>query len=351
MINKIRFNNIFNNLLVIVLVLTMLLFISCGSGYGNEKHILDLEFHKGTKGLDFEMFGLMPEFYEDTAFRLSVNLFNQGAYDIPSTNGGFINLNLEKDHLCITSDGKTCVSGDSGNKILIGESSQLRGKSILNPTGDFEIKDFYILVKGVDKQSKQSTTVAVTACYQYMTDLVTEVCLDPYYYDITKIDKPCEVKDLSFSGQGSPLSISNIETKMLSSGKQKVRPMFVITFQNSGNGKVINKDMVEKVCSSSTLPPNAFNVAHLRNIEFLNGKYFYNSDNIAGSNIQCDSSLVKGINLKSGTAKIVCSVKDTSENIIGSEIGTISTQMKIVVDYGYTMTESKKVTINSLDAK
>lgn len=348
--NMLMPEKLYNKLIILLLVIILTMLTSCSGGYGDEKHVLDIEFHKGTNGVDFNIIGLMPEIYEDTNFKLAVNLFNKGAYDIlPGL--GYVNLNLEKDYMCLadtaSSGAKQCSDGTDTIRML-GESlqeQQLKGRSMANPPGDFELVEYYVLARLIDKQSFEHTSnIGISACYQYKTDLITEVCIDPFFYELGVIEKPCKVESKSFSGQGAPLSITKIETQMLSEGEDSVRPMFIITIQNAGNGEVIHKDMIDKVCTSSHLPSNAFNIVHLKSVEFLNGIYKFDRDD-ENSNIECTfSNKQKETRLKNKKAEIKCVTKQP----ITSDIGTISTQMKIVIDYGYTLSKSQQIKIKRI---
>ncbi len=346
---------------IIAMLILSLFILSCSSN-GNERHTLDLEFHKGINGVEFDMKGLMPEIYENTAFKLFVNVLNKGAYDVQPS-GGFANLNLEKDYMCIT-DGFVCIDKNDPD-ISIKQIGPLAGRSVANPAGEFLPLEYYVLAKEIDKQSFEHTSVvAVNLCYQYQTELVTDICLDPYYYEQAVTDKPCNVKDLSFSNQGAPLAITKIENKMLSDGQSKVRPMFVIYIRNSGNGEVINKEFINEVCTAAHLPSDtfdathAFDVAHLKSIELMNGKYKFDV-NAQQNTLECDflydthdsqktssQNAVKNteVRIKDDEGKIKCVAKEP----IGEETGTISTQMKIVFDYGYLTTESQPVVIKHL---
>lgn len=341
---------LYNKLIILLLVIILSILSSCSGGYGKEKHVLDIEFHKGTNGVDFDVVGLIPEIYEDTTFKLAVNLFNKGAYDI-LPGSGYVNLNLEKDYMCLadtaSSDAKQCSDGVDTIRML-GESlqeQQLKGRSMANPPGDFELIEYNVLARPIDKQSfEHISNIGISACYQYKTDLITEVCIDPFFYELGVIEKPCKVESKSFSGQGAPLSITKIETQILSDGENSVRQMFIITIQNAGNGEIIHKDMVDKVCTSSHLPSNAFNVVHLKSVEFLNGVYKFDRDD-ENSNIECTfSNKQKETRLKNKKAEIKCVTKQP----ITSDIGTISTQMKIVIDYGYTLSKSQQIKIKRI---
>jgi hypothetical protein len=328
---------------LILLVVTMLLITACSSG--DEQHTLDLDFHKGTKGIEFDVLGIMNEVYEGTSFKVALNVFNKGAYDLPNTNGGYINLNLEKDYMCF-SDGQKCINTNDPRSALR-DLGDMKGKSVLNPTGDFDVFEYYIMTKKIDKQSfEHISTIGLSLCYQYQTDLITDACIDPYFYEQSQIEKPCVVKDLSFSSQGSPLVITKIESKMLSDGQNKVKPMFIIHVLNNGRGEVIHKDMVDQVCTAASLPPNAFNTVHLREFEFMIGDTLYKYDReLENKNLKCDFLNNKEeTKLNEGKAKIRC----TALKPIGPEIGTITTQLKMVFDYGYTYSESKSIAIKRL---
>ena len=342
---------------IIALLIISLFMLSCSTG-GNERHTLDLEFHKGINGVEFDLQGILPEVYEKTAFKVFVNVFNKGAYDVQPSSG-FVNLNLEKDYMCIT-DGFTCI--DKNDVILpIMQIGPLAGRSVANPAGEFLPLEYYVLAKEIDKQSFEHTSiVALNLCYKYQTELITDICLDPYYYEPALTDKPCNVKDLSFSNQGAPLSIFKIENKMLSDGKNKVRPMFIIYIRNSGNGEVINQNYLNEVCTAAPLPSDAFNLAHLKSIELMNGKYKFDVTSQQNT-LECDfmydtlpspenlAQLNEGavkntaVRLKNNEGKIKCVAKEP----IGEETGTISTQIKVVFYYGYLATESTLLLLNA----
>ena len=327
----------------LLLVFILLFITSCGDG--GETHTIDLDFHKGTKGVEFDVLGVMGEIYEDTAFKIIINVFNNGAYDLPEANGGYVNLNLEEDYMCL-SDGQNCLTTQNAGA-AIKPLGYLKGKSIFNPSGDFEILKYYVHVKDIDKQSFQHTSnVGISLCYQYQTDLITDICIDPYFYEQSTIEKPCVVKDLTFSGQGAPLVVTKIENKMLSDGKDSVRPMFIIHVSKTGDGEIINKEMVNKVCTADPLGPNAFNVVHLRELEFMVGNTLYKHDiNNENSNLKCNFLNKKSeTKLNQGKAKIKC----TAIKPINKDSGTFSTQLKMIFDYGYTYSKSKSVVIKRL---
>jgi len=341
------------NVAIFFIILQLLFVIGC-SGQ-KQKHTIDLEFKKGTDALGFDIIGLLPEIYEGTSFKITLNVFNKGAYDLPETEGGFISLNLEEDYMCLPggdAENEYC-STDKGPLVSrIGMASQLRGRSFSNPSGDFEVIEYPILVKEIEQQSIQHDSyVGVTACYKYQTELISELCLDPTFYEPGQLNKPCSPKDLNFNSQGAPVAITNIEVKMLSDGKNKVKPFLIIHLQNKGNGEVIHKDHVEKVCSSKALSPNTYNTIHLRSLEFLGGKYKFENTygppgttvELSGNTLDCDFvNMDRETKMVNGKAKISCTAKTS---IAAPEYSAMLTQLKIVLDYGYTFTESEKITI------
>ncbi|MBT4823746.1 hypothetical protein HN695_06735 [Candidatus Woesearchaeota archaeon] len=348
-----QFKKIIIKATLFFIILQLLFVVGC-SGQ-KQKHTIDLEFKKGTDGLNFDIIGLLPELYEQSSFKITLNVFNKGAYDLPETNSGFVSLNLEDDYMCLPggdAENEYCNT-EKGNLIFhLGDDSQLRGRSFSNPDGDFEIIEYPILVKKIDQQSFQHDVfVGVTACYRYQTELVSELCIDPTFYEPGQLNKPCSPKDLSFSSQGAPVAITNIEVKMLSYGKNKVKPFLIIHLQNKGNGEVIHKDHVEDVCSSKALSPNTYNTIHLRSIEFLGGKYKFENEyndvatfvGDAGETLECDFiNQNKETRMRDGKAQIRCTAKTP---IAAPEYSAMLTQLKVVLDYGYTFTESEKITI------
>lgn len=319
-------------LIILVFVLSLLL-VSCTSS----RPLVDIDFHKGTNGVNFEMLGLLKEIYENNYLEINVNVFNEGAYDVPQQEG-YLNIGLEKEYVCVYDEGAEdhCSSDESSI-----QDFGLRGRNVLNPKGDFTLKTYGLWIKKIDPQSySHDAVITATVCYDYMNDLMTEVCIDPHFYDLSPVPKACEVKDLNFDSQGSPLAIEKIEVKMMAEGKDNIKPMFLIHIKNKGRGEVVHKDKIKDVCSASSLSYKSFNVVHLKNVEYSGGKYKYNPE--SGENtIECTVGNEKETRLKDGIAVIKC----TTATAIPRTDETYVAQLKVELEYGYTESKSEKITI------
>ncbi len=101
---------------------------------------------------------------------------------------------------------------------------------------------------------------------------MTELCVDTDVYGLRPGEKACNSKDLAFNeGQGGPVAVTNIETKMLlDSDEDKVKPQLIIHIENKGNGEVISKGTFEHDIFSFGL----YNLSNLPSLNNLNNLYY-----------------------------------------------------------------------------
>jgi len=137
---------------------------------------------------------------------------------------------------------------------------EIKGKSIFSPNGDQELITINARTKRIGTQSEtQPSTILATACYPYKTIFGSSVCIDTDIYGTRRGQKVCSIKDLKFSeGQGAPVAITKIETRMLPQDNNLVKPHFLIHIENKGNGEVVELK-VEQACTSERLDYRSFN--------------------------------------------------------------------------------------------
>ncbi len=314
---------------IIILLFGIILLFLVGCTTGNTQNS-EREYHHGTQGIEFEMHGLLDKMYEGTPFQVIVQLYNKGAYDISEA---YVVMTLENDYMQIS----------KGEQL---HAFSLAGKSLLNPVGDFSLETFDVQTKKIDKTSQyHDSVVTITACYKYMTDVITEVCIDPHFYDLSPTKKACEVKDLSLGDQGAPVAITDVEVKMLPNGEEFVRPQFIIHVRNVGNGNVINfkDDGIKKVCTQQQLDYQNWNLVQLSSIAFNNQNYQFDALKKGKNNIEClPDPTDKLLRLKDNEAVIRCTVAGDG---ISKKEAAYLTQLYIKLDYGYIVSKSQQIHI------
>jgi len=215
---------------------------------------------------------------------------------------------------------------------------EIKGKSIFNPEGDNDLITLIARTKQISVQSEtQSSTIFATACYPYKTILGTSICVDTDIYGIRKGEKACDIRDLSFpKGQGAPVSITKIETRMLPEiDENLVKPHFFIHIENEGNGEVIDLVKVEDVCTNKPLNYTDFNSIQIK-VE-LSGRTLDCSVDDKGPGIET-------IRLRDKEDLVRCTLEE------GIDIGrdAYTAPLRIELEYGYTFTISKDIIIEKV---
>ncbi len=341
------------NLILIIGILILLVLVGCNMNGGGDRPITDVDVRKGTEGLVMGFTKNAPpervfERSKDESsgiFPVGVELKNKGASDIEN---GILVFGFEKDYVDVAD-----ASGqleDSGCKELNGESINyekcgfdIKGKSIFNLEGDEEFIRINAQTKKIGAQSEtQPSTILATACYQYNTSFGSSVCVDTDVYGIRKGKKACNIVDLQFSeGQGAPVTITKVETRMLPSEEDKIKPHFLIHVENKGNGEVINPEkdkedpniyIYEKACTSKPLKYTDFNTLKVNAW-------------LSGVKLECnaDDDLVR---LKDKEDIIRCTLEE--QGGIPSNRDAYTAPLKVELEYGYTFTISKDIIIEKI---
>ena len=268
----------------------------------------------GSQGILMEFLTNAPpsEIYEDYPFQVGVILENVGAYDIKN---GFISFTIEEDYMELMNQNEGVVR------------FSLKGKSISLPTGDQLIKIIKAKTKKIDEQSeKHESTILTSVCYQYQTKKDITICIDTDIHNLKKMQKVCIVKDITLTPQGAPVAITKIESEMLPAEDDNlIKPAFKIQIKNVGNGKVIDKDKISDICSSEPLEHKELNTVDIKVM-------------LSNEELECKPEPLK---LKSNEDEVRCIL----EKGIPKDRATYTSPLTIELDYGYTYSISKKVTI------
>ena len=344
-------------------ILSLLVIAGCKGSDKNKNPITDVDIRKGTEGLLMEFLPNAPpaNVFEDGSFPISLKLKNAGAFDIVDNTEtkeviekSIIVLGFEKAYVGIK-------QGEERQEFSI------KGKSVFNPLGD---EEFISINAGAKKIGGQSEThpsaIFATACYPYQTILGASVCIDPDVLGQNKGLKACAVKDLDFEdGQGAPVAVTKIETRMLPQDGAKIKPHFIIHVKNTGNGQVIKNGktkpedrntVIEKACSNEPLNYKDFNTLKVKAI-------------LSGAELDCDPAAgiqkTAEVRLREKEDMIRCTYEGADLNgdgvidnklidgkrdieAISTGIDAYVTPLKIELDYGYTFTISKNIIIEKV---
>ena len=331
-----------NKKAVVIIGILLVLVVASGCEGGkifgkkqDKRPITDADIRKGTDGLDMEFLKNAPpenvfEGSQDDGgkvitsdFPISLRLKNEGASNIEE---GILIFASEKAYVNVSLESK------ERQEFII------KGKSIYSPVGD---EEFVTLTAGAKRISAQSethpSTIFATACYPYNTILGTSVCIDTDIIGEVRGKKVCDIKDLTFSeGQGAPVAVTKIETRMLPDvDVNKVKPHFIIFIENKGNGEVVNSDKLGAACSSSGLEYTDFNTLTI-------------SASLPQGDLKCsektDEAVSTEVRLREKEAMVRCTLED------GINIGrdAYTAPLKIELNYGYTFTISKDIIIEKV---
>jgi hypothetical protein len=299
----------------LVFVLILIFVIGCKTS-GPTSTITETDIHIGTEGLVMELNDNMPPdvVYSGDTFPVGVKLDNKGAYDIYR---GILLLNVEKDLL---------ESKQSPIKVL-----DIKGASFGNPKGDSETINFLLKSKDIGKEIETMTSnIILTTCYAYQTAFTDTICIDTDFYNLKNKVKACSAEDKTYgSGQGGPVSITKIESKMMQEDNF-LKPVFLIYIMNEGNGGVISPEGVDLACSEFGVRKNDINKIDVEAYLASEGK-----------KLNCVNSNIK---LAEGENMIRCVLEDG----VDAKTEPYSTVLKVVLNYGYTETISKSIEIKKL---
>ncbi len=300
----------------ILLLILIIIFISgCDRFSPNKGSISDVNVHTGTSALEMEFLKDSPpnDIYEDQTFKAAVLLQNKGAFDIKK---GYLLIGVEEDYMELLYE-------RYGKKIDL----QLEGKSIKNPVGEEKIEEFVLKAKKIDPQTQEhDSSIYITSCYEYRTELSETVCIDTDVYNVKPMEKVCTVKDISLISQGAPVAVTKIEERISSSENGEIIiPEFTVYIDNKGKGEVIDISKIDDVCSSKSL--NSEDINKLKIEAYL-----------SGIPLECNPNELK---LKKKQDKVICSLKEG----VKKDEPAFTTLLSVVLNYGYTQTISKKITI------
>ncbi|MBN2112426.1 hypothetical protein JW707_05000 [Candidatus Woesearchaeota archaeon] len=315
-------------------IIGLMLIAACG-GPATPKPV---EVHVGTQGLEMSFMEQSPpgEVYLGEVFPVSIEMSNQGAYDIK---GGILVLSTEE-YLYVRSQ-----EYQDGF-----ENFDLAGKSLYDPIGGIDRKTIQVEAAKLDPQSETITTnIALTACYPYRTEATATVCVDPDIFGERQAQKACTPTTIGMgtrtqggqelpAGQGAPIAITKIEQKMMPhENEELIIPTYMIYVKNMGNGLPVELGLYQNACKATGIASKAWNVVGLN---------AYLSDRSV--QLDCTPKYEGSEESKTGYVKLERDedyIRCTLAEGIPKSRGTYTTPLMIDMSYGYTFTISKQVLV------
>jgi len=221
----------------------ILLFIAGCSGI--RESVVD--FHKGTEGLSIDFLENAPPdeiiLIEGNEFLIGVGMENRGAATILE---GSLKITSFKDYIDIKG-GSDCRFQKNINNGIICDLPRLRGKSLEMKEGEFS--PLYLNAEldseKINKEEEGITdileTINIESEYKYNTEASIDICVNDVK-DVFDIEKSCEAKPETLSGQGAPVAVSKIEYFTSNINSEKNRIDFMITFEDKGSEQDKIKD-------------------------------------------------------------------------------------------------------------
>lgn len=210
---------------IIILLAVLLFLIACE---GTPEKTLAYNFKQGYGNLVISTIENAPSdiIYPNSDFKIAVKLENQGAYDL--TNGKIKILGFDEKYIFLDENEKEIIS--------LEEEYLLQGKNSLNPSGDFTFIEFGAKAKDLFPGAESYTAhYFIKIDYDYRTELIQTVCLNPKIYEA--YDSGCKVEPkISPGGQGSPLAITELEEIIYPGSVPQVEFRFAL--KNKGEGRI-----------------------------------------------------------------------------------------------------------------
>ena len=297
----------------IALLILMILFLQGCSQHNSSSKMPNV----GFKGLEVIYSDNLKELYEYEVANIKIYLGNEGFHNI---NKGILKISVEENYLDLVNSKKYF---------------ELKGGTLEFPEGESTNVIFSINTKELEKNSiERITDFHITSCYDYGSEFSVDICIDSDIYGNNE-NKICAPKSQKLTkGQGGPVTISEVETRMkYDEAQDRILPSFIITVKNQGDGTVIKKNKIDEVCSSEGVDNDDFNIVNLEVKISESGQL---------TPLVCSQNFVK---LRGGEKKITC----TYEQGLNMDTGTYYTPLNINLKYGYMKVISKKIKIKKIN--
>jgi hypothetical protein len=305
-----------------------------GCQFGGVAQYGDVEVFTGTEGIEIDLMQHPREVFEGMPFQVQYRIRNKGAHDIQmyndrdGANDGLISMETEPRYLDI--------SGAESYPDFFNELVELKGKSRELPLGD-EARVIYNLeakigVLEAEGVTKRTVPMRLRSCYPYETKATTEICIDTDPLSENPAKSCVAAVEILKGGQGAPVAITSVETRMTRDREGVYRPYFDITLDNVGKGQVLNQNFITEFCQGifGEMPDTIFNLAEVK-------------VKLKGKELDCGQKNTIRIDVDEPTM-LRCKPLGEAHSFTKAD-GTFMTLLQIELNYGYTTTSSTSVDV------
>ncbi|MFH1440026.1 MAG: hypothetical protein ABIG89_05645 [Candidatus Woesearchaeota archaeon] len=284
---------IINKCMLLLLLVFIISIVSCTSNSSTST-----EYKTGKEGINMELLNMKQgsKFVQGEYLSLVMDIQNKGYFSQP--------------------DGFITIKGHDPNAIHFKETvftlPSLLGKRSYMPEGGSNIIKFdEEKPLTVPYGSSYKANLMFTACYNYETQAVVSVCVIPDMKEYTAGTTTCRLEAKSLSSQAAPVAVTYIEPSMSADKLQ-----YIIHVTNVGDGVVVKRDKInQKDCPSNI---GSIDVDEMKIAVSLS----------ALGEAECENDNI--IRLIDGKGVALCSIGK------GTGAYSYTTQMEIVLDYGYS---------------
>ncbi len=236
-----------NHILLIAGILAALLLAGCDGLSRNRDRPFETDFHVGTKGVEMGFTKDNPPstVAKGDEFLVEVWMRNSGAYDIEDGLVEIINVF------------PGYFSFPGARTYLF----DLDGRAFGNREGEYKSQPFQVESTGMPEGvTRQTLWMTARVCYPYQTKASINVCIDPNANNPLIISSPgCKVEDVvARAGQGAPVAITVVETRLLKTGERDLQMQFLLHIENAGRGKVTARERFRNECEDRTVDASDF---------------------------------------------------------------------------------------------
>jgi hypothetical protein len=210
---------------ILLLVVVTLLITACSRPTGGG---IDTNFRVGVGELEMQFTDISETLYEEREFAIPVVIENTAAYDIKDAT---VELNTNQDLFTVYQ-----------KEFLLGTTQPGKDGRIISGLGQFNpVPDrtdilFEGYVNQLTGQDREPTTPNMILTYSSHMIFEPTVCIGSSLLDID--DGGCRVEDTSksYSGQGAPVAITKMETKVFAGHTGQMQ--FTMRIKNKGEGQI-----------------------------------------------------------------------------------------------------------------
>ncbi len=227
-----------------LLVLVLVVFANCtgSSHFGSQRTADDYRTGSSAVSMNFDRNSPPNQLIQDQQSVAVIRLQNQGAHPVEN---GLVNLVIDSSLLQITDNAQY-------------KTFSLEGRSVSFPQGESTVVTFPLRSRQLSQESQvQDTQLVASTCYDYATQVLTDVCIDTDPYDLLPESgsKICSARSVNPGASGGPISVEQIDVSYSQQGDM-VEPSFTITFRKSGSDLIYRRGMGAHFCTGYTSSQN-----------------------------------------------------------------------------------------------